>query len=169
MVSNTSTAITNISAVNISTDTFNKEWNQTAVVHRTKVAPSVVELFWWVLTTYRDISWSYCCRFCFVLRKDATLSLQRKFQRCWMHACYDALEVRHIFASNVFQNTTSKNVIFYVTFPYGHNARNPSNKMFCSDQVYFCFKTLLLSLKLVLRYFQGCWQSILYVKKCKLI
>lgn len=131
--------------------------------------PSVVELFWWVLTRYRDISWSYCCRFCFVLRKDATLSLQRKFQRCWMHACYDALEVRHIFASNMFKNTTSKKVIFYVTFPYGHNARNPSNKMFCSDQVYFCFKTLLLSLKLVLRYFQGCWQSILYVKKCKLI
>lgn len=96
-------------------------------------------------------------------------SLQRQFQRCWMHACYDALEVRHIFASNMFQNTTSKNVIFYVTFPYGHNACNPSNNMFCSDQVYFCFKTLLLSLKLVLRYFQGCWQSILYVKKCKLI
>lgn len=140
------------------------------VVYRTKVAPSVVELFWRVLPKYmyRNISWSYCCRFCFVLRKDATLS-PASISACWMHACYDALEVRHIFASNMFQNITSKNVIFYVTFPYGHNARNPSNKMFCSDQVYFCFKTLLLSLKLVLRYFQGCWQSILYVKKCKLI
>lgn len=137
------------------------------VVHRTKVAPSVVELFWWVLPRYRDISWSYCCRFCFVLRKDATLSPPSI--SAVLNACYDALEVRHIFDSNMFQNTTSKNVIFYVTFPYGHNACNPSNKMFCSDQVYFCFKTLLLSLKLVLRYFQGCWQSILYVKKCKLI
>lgn len=172
MVSNTSTAITNISAVKISTDTFNKEWNQTAVVivlyteqrWRRQLSSSSDESYRGIVI-FRDLIAAVSASFW----EKMLPSLQRKFQRCWMHACYDALEVRHIFASNMFQNTTSKNVIFYVTFPYGNNARNPSNNMFCSDQVYFCFKTLLLSLKLVLRYFQGCWQSILYVKKCKLI
>lgn len=172
MVSNTSTAITNISALKISTDTFNKEWNQTAVVivlyteqrWRRQLSSSSDESYRGIVI-FRDLIAAVSASFW----EKMLPSLQRKFQRCWMHACYDALEVRHIFASNMFQNTTSKNVIFYVTFPYGHNARNPSNQMFCSDQVYFCFKTLLLSLKLVLRYFQGCWQSILYVKKCKLI
>lgn len=159
--------------VKSSTDTFNKEWNQTAVVHRTKVAPLRPVSCRALLMSPTEVSWYFVILLQpFLLRFEKRcypLSLQRKFQRCWMHACYDALEVRHMFASNMFQNTTSKNVIFYVTFPYGHNARNPSNKIFCSDQVYFCLKTLLLSLKLVLRYFQGCWQSILYVKKCKLI
>lgn len=172
MVSNTSTAITNISAVKISTDTFNKEWNQTAVVivlyaeqrWRRQLSSSSDESYRGIVI-FRDLIAAVSASFW----EKMLPSLQRQFQRCWMHACYDALEVRHMFASNMFQNTTSKNVIFYVTFPYGHNARNPSNQMFCSDQVYFCIKTLLLSLKLVLRYFQGCWQSILYVKKCKLI
>lgn len=173
MVSNTSTAITNISAVKISTDTFNKEWNQTAIVivlyteqrWRRQLSSSSDESYRGIVI-FRDLIAAVSASFW----EKMLPSLQRKFQRCWMHACYDALEVRHIFASNMFQNTTSKaSCIFYVTFPYGHNAWNPSNKMFCSDQVYFCFKTLLLSLKLVLRYFQGCWQSILYVKKCKLI
>lgn len=172
MVSNSLTTITNISAVKISKDTFNKEWNQTAVVivlyteqrWRRQLSSSSDESYRGIVI-FRDLIAAVSASFW----EKMLPSLQRKFQRCWMHACYDALEVRHIFASNMFKNTTSKNVIFYVTFPYGHNARNPSNKMFCSDQVYFCFKTLLLSLKLVLRYFQGCWQSILYVKKCKLI
>lgn len=45
-------------------------------------------------------------------------SLQRKFQRCWMHACYDALEVRHIFVSNIIQNTTGSLVkTSYFTLP----------------------------------------------------
>lgn len=102
--------------------------------------PSVVELFWWVLTTYRDISWSYCSRFCFVLRKDATLSLQRKFQRCWMHACYDALEVRHMFACNMFQNTIGSLVkTSYFTLPSLTDITPAIRPITCFVQTKFIF------------------------------
>lgn len=143
MVNNTSTAITNISALKISTDTFNKEWNQTAVVivlyteqrWRRQLSSSSDESYRGIVI-FRDLIAAVSASFW----EKMLPSLQRKFQRCWMHACYDALEVRHIFASNMFQNTIGSLVnTSYFTLPSLTDITPAIRPITCFVQTKFIF------------------------------
>lgn len=98
--------------------------------------PSVVELFWWGIVIFRDLIAAVSASFW----EKMLPSLQRKFQRCWMHACYDALEVRHMFACNMFQNTIGSLVkTSYFTLPSLTDITPAIRPITCFVQTKFIF------------------------------